>query len=336
MKKDGHTRWGEVGEFMRKNRVIVLVALAIVVAMLAILVAVLGRGPAMATLNVTVTPSIATVKIGEQSFANVGQYKIAPGEYVVEVSADGFITKTGRLNAAADEVAEVMMYLEPTAENSDWYETHPEDGLVMGDIKSQMALVRREELREKYPILNYVPYILYTYGIDYEIECAENGGGVCLMIDAGVGLRDAAVQYLQRTGVDLSDYVVRVKDYVSPFREMVVELPEGLRYEDGANGGDLTGELNNVLILVGGYLRDNLVEPGYTTEVLQVKQYGEYFGVKIKVYQGDDEQTNYDTMRMIVGRINGEWKIMTGADWILSKYRNPLVPDKLLSEVNGF
>ena len=332
MKRDWRQMWDRTREFFGRNRFLIIAAMAFIFIVIVIFVLAQKTSP-KATLSVTVAPSIATVKVGEWEYASVGTYEITPGEYDVEIFAEGFLTKYGHLVAVADETVSVTLYLEPTAENSRWYDDHPEEGLILGDIKSQMALMKREELKTVYPILNYVPYIKYTYGIEYETECQENGNGVCLIIDAKQGLRDTAIRYLQGTGEKLSDYVVKVKNYAIPFNEIVIEVPKDLQYDAGVENDSLTNELNYVLTMVRKYLDENMMETGYTSEVLQVKRYGEYCGVKVKVYMGD-EQDNYDTLRMLVGKVNGVWTILAAPDWILSQYRNPDIPVGLLDAVN--
>jgi len=167
------------------------------------------------TVNITVTPSIAKVMIGEREFGTLGDYKIMPGEYEVVVSAEGFVTKTGKLVAVADETVNVSMYLEPTEENKDWYLNHPEDALIMGDIKSDYTARDLAKLREEKPILKQLPIEINYYTANYAkrvhyvisyVLVENNTDFIITVTDYTGGNYEDALAKLVARGVDLDEY----------------------------------------------------------------------------------------------------------------------------------
>lgn len=172
-------------------------------------------------VNIRVTPTIAKVKIGDRVFEPMGTYKIQPGEYLVEVSADGFETKTGSLVAAENESVDIQMFLEPTEENTHWYDEHPEDALILGEVKNYYAMKAVQELVADNPILSQLPIEIdyYTsnyakrvkYTISYRLN-AENDGFAITITDYTGGNYESALSRLKTYGVDADDYKIEYSD----------------------------------------------------------------------------------------------------------------------------
>ena len=172
-------------------------------------------------VNVIVTPTIANVKIGEKNYKPMGSYKIQPGKYDVEVSADGFITKTGKLTAVEDESIDIQIFLEPTEENVNWYDEHPEDALILGEIKNSFTVKALGELKEENPILKQLPLEIdyYTknyakrvkYTISYRLN-GDNDGFVIIITDYTGGNYDDAVDKLTARGLDINDVMIEYKN----------------------------------------------------------------------------------------------------------------------------
>lgn len=276
-----------------------------------------------AKISVTVTPSIATVRVGDYEFAAVGEYRVPAGEYEVEVFAEGFETKTGRLVAVPDETVEVRLFLTPTVGNEDWYEKHPGDALVLGDLRNDAAILEFEALKAEQPILKYVPYKAFNYSLNYE----EVSGGVQVLVAAELGFRDAAVAYLQGTGLDLSRW--KVVGSGAKFGKTGVVAAEKASFSEYE--ADLSREIKNITGVATEFAKKN-GPSGYSVEVLQVKGYGDFVGVLIKVYKGDPEV--YDTYRMVVAKVDGKWQAVTGAEMLLYRGDYGKVPERVLKLVN--
>lgn len=182
-----------------------------------------------AKINLLIAPTIASVKIGDDTYSAVGEYNIIPGNYNVMISADGFESKTGSLTAVAGETTEISLYLTPTAENSDWYATHPGDALIMGEIKNTASLANLDELKSKNPILNQLPLEIdyftagYAHHIKYTISYLLNDDNTAFTLtitDYTGGNYDDAVSKLAARGVNLEtvtiQYINATADSLAP------------------------------------------------------------------------------------------------------------------------
>lgn len=321
--------------FNNKKRILIVAIVAVLIIIGVSIFFIIRDRIYSVTLNIVVSPSIAKVKVGDDEYEALGTHKIKAGEYDVEIYADGFVTKTGKLVAVEDETVEISVVLQPTEENSDWYDEHPWDATAAGDIRSDEIMQEYKDLQGEWPILKYVPHYNYDYTISYEDDCEENGGGICLIIDADFGFYRFALQYLQLTGVDLSPYYV--KGVNNPFMAMDIVVPDDLVFEKEESGATINNdELNAIDSLVNGYINNTFNKTGYSARILQTKKYdSEFFGVTIAVYEGNGG-TVYDLYRMVVGNIDGGWMVLTNADITLSKYNNPKIPSKLLKLFNSF
>ena len=166
-----------------------------------------------AGISIMVAPSIAKVRIGEMIFSASETTKIQPGEYAVEISADGFETKTGKLVAEADKNVELNLYLEPSSDvTANWYDEHASDALIVGEIKNKEILKETTKLYDKYPVLKQLPltveyfsddYSKYTkYVISYEIDDSENGFHLIMKDYTGEGV-GVAITKLAEMGMDV-------------------------------------------------------------------------------------------------------------------------------------
>lgn len=210
---------------MIKKKWLIIGSLAFVIVILAISLTILIIDKInSATISVTIAPSIATVKIDGKEYDAIGTYKMPPGEYDVEISADGFQTKTQKLMALDDETTSLLAYLDPTDENSDWYDTHEEDALIMGEAKNARTIEVVQKLAEDNPILSKLPYVVeyytndygtkYQYTISYELIDGDSKFKIMIKDYMGNG-RDLAMKWLHENAsekalsnveyIDLSD-----------------------------------------------------------------------------------------------------------------------------------
>lgn len=321
--------------FNNKKRILIVAIVAVLIIIGVSIFFIIRDRIYSVTLNIVVSPSIAKVKVGDDEYEALGTHKIKTGEYDVEIYADGFVTKTGRLVAVEDETVEISVVLQPTEDNSDWYDEHPWDATAAGDIRSDEMMQEYQNLQDEWPILKYVPHYNYDYTITYEEDCEENGGEICLVVDAGFGFSRFALQYLQLTGLDLSSYYV--KGVENPFIKKTIDVPDGLAFENKTTNSMISDdELTAVDNMVKEYISDAFNRDGYGARILQTKKYDDrFFGVTIAVSEGNNGIV-YDIYRMIIGHIDGEWMLLTDADVILSKNNNPGIPSKLLRLFNSF
>lgn len=175
-----------------------------------------------ATLLVNVAPYTATVKVGENIFEASGEYKMMPGEYDVEISADGFTKKTGKVNLVADETTDLFVYLTSnSSETADWYETHAEDALIVGEIQNLETLKAVNALLEKEPVLKDLPvtveyysdnYSKYTkFTVSYVLDDSDRGFYLVMKDYTGAGIIGAMTK-LKEMGMDLVGLELKYED----------------------------------------------------------------------------------------------------------------------------
>lgn len=178
-----------------------------------------------AKINIMVVPSIAEVKIGNSVYKSFETVNVQPGEYNVEVSAEGFAAKTGKLVAKAGETVDVKLYLEPSSTDTEnWYNEHPEDALIMGEIINSEMLKETNVLLEKEPALKSLPVTIeyysdnlsdYTkYVISYAFDDSERGFRIILKDYTGEGL-DVIKNKLVELGFDLNNLNIDYENFSS-------------------------------------------------------------------------------------------------------------------------
>ena len=175
-----------------------------------------------ATISVMVAPSIAKVRVGEMILSSSGETKMQPGEYEVEVWADGFSTKTGRITLIGDRTINLDLYLSSNSEETaDWYETHTGDAMVMGEIKNRETLKKVDELLKKEPVLAKLPltveyyandYSKYTkYILSYVLDNSERGFYLIMKDYTNEG-KDVGINKLTEMGMNLEGIEIKYEN----------------------------------------------------------------------------------------------------------------------------
>lgn len=120
-----------------------------------------------ATLELMITPMEAKVMIGGKVYETIGEYKMKPGEYEMEVSMDGFDRKTETIKLFDGETTKIWLYLSPNDDNSDWYEKNPDDALLLGEMKSKETELVLDQIMKTMPELKQLPIEIEYYSDDY-------------------------------------------------------------------------------------------------------------------------------------------------------------------------
>ena len=206
-----------------KTKVIIGISVSAFVLILAISLGFLIYGAIYsAKVNIMVAPSIATVKIGDNEYPVSGEFAMQPGEYVVEVSAEGFATKTGKLTMKDGETVDLNLYLESNSESTkNWYEENEGDSLVVGEIQNAEEMKKVNALLEKEPVLSELPvtveyysddYSEYTkYTISYALDDSERGFYLIMKDYTGAKV-GALIRTLTEMGMDTVGLEVKYED----------------------------------------------------------------------------------------------------------------------------
>ena len=303
------------------------------------------------TLNIVVAPADSRVLINDK-IEEVGEKRIKPGEYVIEVLRDGFETESLSFVFQSGDTQEVAVALIPNDPSTmDWYETHEEDAAIVDGILGQEYANMAAEMVEKYDIVEDLPVRTYGYILGYG-NCEENGGpDFCVVIKAEFGYRDEAVEYLQKTGKDMAKYYVEIEDYSSPFAKVAINVPDGLTFDAGAdswlNDQVLETDSDSITAVIKSRI-SQLANIYDMAKVASIKCFGggKYCGVKVAVYdeekydeaEGEGEinpdDMTHDTYRMIIAKVDGTWRVVSDLKFLLDYDSNPKLPREVVKLVD--
>ncbi len=143
---------------LTKNTKIILISIAslFAVGLIALVVILILNSRKTATLEISVAPASATIKINGNSMRN-GQYHVEPGSYEAEITADGFEPYSGKIELNAGDTNGFFIVLFPTDETSDYYDAHPEDD-ALAEYTTNRAIFLAEEATHTDPIWQFTPY----------------------------------------------------------------------------------------------------------------------------------------------------------------------------------
>ncbi|MBR3252708.1 carboxypeptidase regulatory-like domain-containing protein [Candidatus Saccharibacteria bacterium] len=209
-----------------KVKVLIGVSISAFVLILAISLGFLIYGAIYsAKVNIMVAPSTAVVRIGDGEYPVSGEFAMQPGEYAVEVSAEGFATKTGKLVLKDGETVGLNLYLESNNESTkNWYEENAGDALIVGEIQNAEEMKKVNVLLEKEPVLKQLPvtveyysddYSEYTkYTISYVFDDSERGFYLVMKDYTGAKV-GALIRTLGEMGMDTVGLEVKYEDLSS-------------------------------------------------------------------------------------------------------------------------
>lgn len=193
----------------------ILAFIAVVIWIIVLFFQDLGRS---ATLDILIAPSSAKVEINNQIYKTKKTYRFEPGEYVAEISAEGFQTKEENIALQAGETTKLYIYLIPEDGDMSWYAKHPEEDMILTSIGSWAAQDKSSTYLEAHPIANILPIEVVevdpkTYDwTEYRIDggqFAECKSDFCLKItDSTGGNRKNALEKIRAKGYQPEDYEI--------------------------------------------------------------------------------------------------------------------------------
>ncbi len=207
----------------RKGLITTLISIAVAIVLVSVYFIVVNKINS-ATIDIRVVPQNAKILINDKEYKSIQSYSIRPGDYTIEVSAEGFFTETSSFSVAEGETYKIDMFLEPTDDNLNWYSEHRDDALILGEIKNALSSKAVQKLQSENPILSELPMNIdyYTnnnsarvkYTISYKLE--ENNTKIILVItDYTGGNYNDAISRLEKRGVGKDQYVIRYVDKTS-------------------------------------------------------------------------------------------------------------------------
>lgn len=166
-------------------------------------------------VTISVVPSDATVLLDGKNIGN-GTHWITPGIYKVEAKKDGFFSRDKTLEAfPSKEHNVVALSLPPeSSEAQKWFDAHPDEYKKNETYGAIEARSNGEYFREKYSIINSLPYTDPYYKIGY--RASSNNTLVVTITTPSPRYRYFAVQKFRELGFNPTDYRIEFVDYQNP------------------------------------------------------------------------------------------------------------------------
>ena len=169
------------------------------------------------TLDLLVAPTESNIIINGKHYHN-GTHYLLPGTYTVDISMDGFTSKTFDISISVGTTTSLHTYLVQDDGSMSWYDSHPEDLSILTTIGDTEAIKKSQEYADKYPVIDAMPIIYAQYSDNYQTytEFRIDGGSFsgckkdfCLKItDTTGGNMDNALRMIREAGYNPDDYEI--------------------------------------------------------------------------------------------------------------------------------
>lgn len=172
-----------------------------------------------AKIDISVLPQDAIITMNDKVVKN-GRHNVTPGNYVVKASKEGMISFEESFEVKKGETKYVYSAL--TYNDGSLFESSSsEDDMLLTKMGDLEYIEISQNVTEKYPILNHIPYTNYShgYGIRYKIDVQYGTRGEIQYIPVQINTCSQEVYdtYKQevldllesKEGVVLDDYTFR-------------------------------------------------------------------------------------------------------------------------------
>lgn len=201
---------------IRRSITIIIIALVLIIGGFIIYSAINSftrRGKSSVIIYTVPTDTIISVNGVQEKKSTL---YLQPGKYEITAKSDGFYEQ--KLNiTVADEDINLPIILEPrSSEAKDWMENNEEKYREAERIAGENLVQRGEEIRNKHPIIDKLPYRRSLFRIDYYIE--ESGDNFKIQITSSSALgRQTAIELIRNWGFEPTDYVFEFREFTNPF-----------------------------------------------------------------------------------------------------------------------
>lgn len=166
-----------------------------------------------ATLDYYIAPATATISLNQEILKPEGKIKLKPGTYNITVKKSGFNDFSTTLELKHNQTTYFYNTLEPTSDNLNYYQTHPDDASRVQHVADTQADLERKNYTDGDPIFNITPYSSYQDGFSIIAEKQDNTSKILLKINLLTcsdsqlqNLKEAAYQYLKNHQANPDNY----------------------------------------------------------------------------------------------------------------------------------
>lgn len=279
-----------------------------------------------ASVKLTVAPSDAKIKIGEEVARPGDTVRLEPGDYTVVIMRTGFFSYAEEVTLADGDERVVFTALESSDESTaNWYLEHSEDSSLASGVVSEQVAKSAEEYKKKYPIVALLPIFEDFYRIDYG-DCQTTDNEFCITISALAGARSTAANRLMGlSGYDPAEYRIEYSQYVNPFGSVSASSNGG-----GVSIQDLKGAREVLEGLISPY---NAKGYSFTVESVDVanEEYPSYAIGKIIHHIADG---SINTYKVILQLQEDGWRIVASPRLVYSYLDYPNLPREVIFKAN--
>ena len=170
-----------------------------------------------ATLDYYIAPATATISLNQEILKPEGKIKLKPGTYNITIKKRGFNDFSTTLELKPNQTTYFYRSLEPTTDNLDYYQNHPDDASRVQHIADAQADLDRKNYTDSDPIFKITPYSSYQDGFSIISEKQDNTSKILLKINLLTcsesqiqSLKEAAYQYLKNRQINPDNYDINL------------------------------------------------------------------------------------------------------------------------------
>lgn len=303
MQTEGYEKkklWVLIGGFALLVAVIVIVALMNVV-------------PKLGKVEVYVgyAPFIATVTLDGKQVSNNANNYLAPGEYKLKVSLEGFETLEKSVTVSEESKTLFGSIVANTEEGIRIANEHLDDYAAVQSLFGAEISAKGEKNRKEWPVIQKLPITNSLYKIGYVIE----DGKIRLSLASYASNVNVAVRELKKAALaakdDLAGYEIEFKNFKND-------------YEAEFRSNEMIDAEASLMEGFGGIADFKLVEG---------VQDGEYYYAKVTT--GTDETYTLVERKVILKKADGGWKLQSEVSPILTIYNTVDVPVEIVRLANS-
>lgn len=168
---------------------------------------------------IRVAPQSATLTVDSRTYTGPQTLYLEPGTHELSAYRDGFSSMSKKITVKKGKSQSVMFPLVPQTSDAKTEANDPVNAKLYDQIDAEgsaNAQQEGEQFAKENPITNLLPDENLLYTIGYRAD-PNNENKVILVIDAGQGYRNAAVEHIRDLGFDPADYIIEFRDYTNPF-----------------------------------------------------------------------------------------------------------------------
>lgn len=260
-------------------------------------------------VEVKVAPFDAVVYLNGERVANDGLNYLLPGTYDLTAEREHFEPMSETVTVSEDNKYILGKLMAGDEEGERITSERLNDYLAVEAVMGELAMEEGAAIKEKWPILQYLPINNNFYSISYAYDDA---GEPTIKVKAGLEYIDIAVQKMRvMKNIELTDYRINF-EVENNFKSFVVN--DAVSVEEFIRDG------------FGSVMRGKSFGEGRTM--------GDYYVTTI--YTEDyARDTEYGHFRVVVKKSGGNWELAATPQPLLTSDNAPGVPKDVLKVANS-